>query len=172
MPPRHHDRSEAAKARATVAPLATRWAERQLAQLNPPLTIAQYLALRAVAREEVSGTELARRAGVSGPAVSQLLAGLSDAGLLEREAAADDRRRQRLVLSTIGKRAHSRAESELAKTFSALLGELPPPELDALARALPTVEAALSGAAPPRRPAPSGRPPKPPPPPRPPKRGR
>jgi aquaporin Z len=38
-------------------------------------------------------TELARRAGVSGPAVSQLLAGLDHAGLIQRHPIAQDRRR-------------------------------------------------------------------------------
>jgi DNA-binding MarR family transcriptional regulator len=137
-----------------VAPLATRWIERLLARHDPPLTVAQYLALRAIAREGVSGTELARRTGVSGPAVSQLLAGLSDAALIERRAVADDRRRQELALSPAGERAFASAQALLRERLGALLADLPRPEADALARLLPRVEAALSGAAPPRRPPP------------------
>src|SRR2546429_2640570 len=76
--------TEAAEALAAVAPLATRWIERLLAVHEPPLTVSQYLTLRAIAREQVSGSELARRAGVSGPPVSQLLARLDDPGLVER----------------------------------------------------------------------------------------
>ena len=85
IPPPRRNKTEAAEALAAAAPLATRWIERLLAQHDPPLTVTQYLALRAIVRERISATELARRAGVSGPAVSQLLAGLADAGLIERD---------------------------------------------------------------------------------------
>lgn len=161
MPPRTRTQSEAAQALAVVAPLATRWIERLLAGHDPPLTVTQYLALRAIAREVISGSELARRAGVSGPAVSQLLAGLADVGLIERHVVADDRRRQTLVLSRAGERTFRAAESLLAESLGSLLSDVPRPEADALARLLPLVEAGLSGAPPPRRPA-SAPPPGPP----------
>jgi DNA-binding MarR family transcriptional regulator len=150
----------AAEALAAVAPLATRWIERLLARHEPALTVPQYLALRAIAREGVTGSELARRTGVSGPAVSQLLSGLAGAGLVERRADAEDRRRQALTLSAAGNEAFASAEALLRERLSELLGDLPRPEIDALSRLLPSVEAALSGAPPPRRP-------HPPPPPRP-----
>jgi DNA-binding MarR family transcriptional regulator len=136
-----------------VAPLATRWIERVLAQHDPPLTVPQYLALRAIEREGVSGTELARRSGVSVPAVSQLIAALAGAGLVEREPSEGDRRRVTLTLSRAGRRAYQGAEKALGKELGSLLSDLPRPEADALARLLPRVESALSGAAPPRRPA-------------------
>jgi DNA-binding MarR family transcriptional regulator len=158
-PPRRN--AEAAATLAAVAPLATRWIERLLAHHEPPLTVTQYLALRAIAREGVSGTELARRAGVSGPAVSQLLAALDDAGLIERHIDPDDRRRVALALTRSGERAFAGAEAMLDHRLGSLLAELPRPETDALRRALPQVEAALSGAPPPRRPP---HPPHPPPP--------
>jgi DNA-binding MarR family transcriptional regulator len=159
---RNHDRhrAQAAEALAAAAPLATRWIERLLAQRDPPLTVPQYLALRAIAREGISGGELARRAGISGPAASQLIAGLADAGLVERSTAEDDRRRVALALSPAGRRAFERSEAMLSERLGSLLADLPHPETDALARGLPSVEAALSGAPPPRRPPP-------PPPPRP-----
>jgi DNA-binding MarR family transcriptional regulator len=164
MPPPQRNATEAAEALAAAAPLATRWIERLLAQHDPSLTVTQYLALRAIAREGVSGTELARRAGVSGPAVSQLLAGLADAGLVERDVVEEDRRRVALTLSPVGERAFTEAEALLSEGLGSLLAEVPRPEIDALARVLPRVETALSGAPPPRRPP---RPPPPPPPPRP-----
>lgn len=166
MPPVHRPQTEAAEALAAVAPLATRWIERLLARSEPPLTVAQYLALRAIAAEGISGTELARRAGVSGAAVSQLLAGLVDAGLLERRPLAEDRRRQALALSPGGERAFQAAGTLLSRQLGALLAALPHPEVDALSRLLPRVEAALSGTPPPSR-AP-GPPPPPGPHPRPP----
>lgn len=153
MPP-PRPRTDAVNSLIAVAPLASRWIERLLSAHDPALTVAQFLALRAVATEGVSGSELARRAGVSGPAVSQLLAALSDAGLLERHEVAGDRRRLALKTSQKGERALASAESLLRDRLSVLLADLPRPEADALARALPRVQAALSGAPPPRRPPP------------------
>ena len=144
----------AAEALITVAPLISRWIERLLAGHSPPLTVAQFLALRAIASEELFGTELARRTGVSGAAVSQLLAGLADAGLLARREFEADRRRQGLALTSAGRRALESAERLLRQRLSSILGDLPRPETDALARALPHVAATLSGAPPPRRPHP------------------
>src|SRR5579875_2288831 len=95
MPAARRPPHEAAEGLAAVAPLATRWIELLLARHDPPLTVPQYLALRAISRERISASELARRTGVSGPAVSQLLAALADGGLIERQAAAEDRRRPR-----------------------------------------------------------------------------
>jgi DNA-binding MarR family transcriptional regulator len=134
----------------------TRWIERLLSGHEPPLTVTQYLALRAIATERLSGSELAQRAGVSGPAVSQLLASLADAGLLDRREHAEDRRRVAVSLSTCGRSVLESAQRLLGDRLTALLTDLPRPEADALARALPAVEAALSGAPPPRRPHPGG----------------
>ena len=149
----------AAEALVAVAPLATRWIERLLAEHEPPLTVPQYLALRAIAREQVSPGELSRRAGVSEPAVSQLLAGLAASGLVERSPAAGDRRRLELRLTSAGQSAHTSAEALLGARVGGLLAGLPRPEADALGRLLPRVEALLSGSPPPRRPPPPPRPP-------------
>ena len=158
--------AEAAKALVAVAPLTSRWIERLLAGHEPALTTPQYLAMRSIDREPVSVNELARRAGVSGPAASQLLNTLAGAGLLARRPADDDRRRQELALTADGRKALASAEALLAGRVASLIDQLPKPEIDALARALPEVEAALSGAAPPRRPTPPHpphrRPPRPP----------
>lgn len=156
-PPRPQPRDplpEAADTLAVVALLAARWAERVLAAHEPPLTMTGYLALRVISEETVPAAELARRAGVSGPAVSQVLAGLGEAGLIQRTPVATDRRWQELALSEQGRRVFQSAQLSLRDRFSVLLGELPPPETGALARALPYVAAALSGSPPPRRPSP------------------
>jgi DNA-binding MarR family transcriptional regulator len=152
MPAPRRTEAEAAQALVAVAPLAARWIERLLAAHEPPLTTPQSLALRAIAREKVSVNELARRAGVSGPAASQLVSALAEAGLLDRRTAEPDRRRQEHALTAKGRRALASAEDLLAGQLASLIGGLPRPEIDALARALPQVEAALSGTAPPRRP--------------------
>lgn len=162
MPPSpHRSRDDAAGALVAVAPLVSRWIERLLAGHRPPLTVAQFLALRAIAGEGVSGSELARRTGVSGPAISQLLAALVDAGLLERRESSIDRRQHTLTVSARGGRALASAQALVEGRLSVLLADLPRPEADALARALPRVEATLAGAPPPRRHQPPRRPPRP-----------
>ena len=164
MPSTRKPHVDAAEALLAVAPLASRWLERLLAQHEPPITVSQYLALRAISREPLTGSELARRTGVSGPAVSQLLTGLSTAGLVERHPSPEDRRHQTLVLSAGGVSVFESAHAMLTANFGTLLADLPHPEADALSRALPNVEAALAGTTPPRRPPPPPR--RPPPPPR------
>jgi DNA-binding MarR family transcriptional regulator len=149
--PRNRESPTAAGALVAVAPLVTTWMARLLAAQSPPLTVPQFLALRAIARETVSAGELSRRAGVSEPAVSQLLAGLAESGLVDRSPLASDRRRQELALSPAGAAVLADAEALLRERFAALLGELPRPEADALARVLPRVESLLSGSPPPRR---------------------
>ena len=157
MPPAKkpaESRPAAVEALITIAPLVSRWIERLLASHSPPLTVAQFLALHAISSEEIFGTELARRTGVSGAAVSQLLAGLVDGGLLTRREFEADRRRQGLTLTSDGRRVLRSAQELLLERLSSVLADLPHPEADALARALPQVAATLSGAPPPRRPHP------------------
>src|SRR5215469_10771919 len=127
---RRSEPAMAAGALVAVAPLVTTWMARLLTAQSPSLTVPQYLALRAIAREAVSAGELSRRAGVSEAAVSQLLAGLVAAGLVERTPLASDRRRQELALSIAGATALEAAEALLRDRFGALLGELPHPEAD------------------------------------------
>src|SRR5438067_13811289 len=113
MPPPRRGRAEAAEALAAAAPLATRWMERLLARQDPPLTVTQYLALRAIARERASTTALARRAGVSEPAASQLLSGLVEAQLVERPGVAERRRSVAPVLPLAGRRTPGAAATPL-----------------------------------------------------------
>lgn len=147
------DRSQqAADALGRVAPLVSRWIERLLAAHEPPLTIAQYLALRAVDEGDVVGAQLAREAAVSPAAVSQLLAGLEAAGLVARLRMPADRRRQALALTSAGDRALGSAQALLRERLAGLLSDLPSPEADALARGLPRLEELLTGQTPPPRP--------------------
>src|SRR5947199_7319450 len=100
MPRPHHPNGrQAAEKLVRTAPLVSRWIERLLAAHDPPLTVAQYLALQAIADGEIVGAELARRAAVSPAAVSQLLAGLEEGALLTRARLEGDRRRQPLALT-------------------------------------------------------------------------
>jgi DNA-binding MarR family transcriptional regulator len=130
----------------------SRWIERLLAAHEPSLTVAQYLALQAIGEGEVVGAELARRAAVSPAAISQLLAGLEDAGMLTRDRLGDDRRRQALVLTDHGRWVLESAHTALRERLAGLLADIPPRETDALARLLERLEASLSGTPPPPRP--------------------
>jgi DNA-binding MarR family transcriptional regulator len=160
--PRHRTSGrQAADALARTAPLVGRWIERLLAGHEPPLTVAQYLALQAIDEGDVVGSELARRTAVSPAAVSQLLAGLEANGFVRRERGLDDRRRQPITLTPAGEHALRSAQELLRTRLSALLDDLPGPEADALARLLTRLEHALGGTTPPPRPR---RPPPPPPP--------
>ena len=137
-----------------AAAVTSRWAERVLAAHQPPLTLAQYLALRSIVREPVTAAELARRAGISGPAASQLVSAVEAAGWIARTPFAHDRRSNELALTDAGRRVFASATNALASRLGPLLAQLPPPELHALERALPLVEATLGGNPPPRRPRP------------------
>ena len=119
---------------------------------DPPLTVAQYLVLDAVAEGEIVGAELARRAAVSPAAVSQLLAALEDQGLLTRSRLEDDRRRQPLFLTEHGDRVLRSTQTSLRERLSGLLAEIAPHEADALARLLELLHASLTGTPPPPRP--------------------
>jgi|SRR5579883_543570 len=155
--PRHVPRRALAERLATVSLLTSRWVERLLAAHDPPLTPAQYLALRGLAQAPLGVAELARRSGVSGPAVSQLVSALELSGLIARTADPSDRRRAALSPTAAGLAVLESAATELAGRLAALLAGLPPPEAHALERLLARVEPALGGEPPPRRPPPPPR---------------
>ena len=164
MPPHPHReraRERAVDGLALVVPGIGRWIERLLAAHDPPLTVAQFLALQAASTGETAGVDLARRAAVSPAAVSQLLSGLEDARLLQRVRSADDRRRQPLTLTAEGRETLRSAQAELRLGLAWALADMPPHEADALADALERIEAILGGAPPPRRPPRPGPPPGP-----------
>ncbi len=156
MPPR--PAADPATALARVAPQIGRWVERSLAQHDPPLTVAQYLALDQLDRGAVGASDLARAASISRSAVSQLVASLGAAGWVERTAAEADRRRQALVLTEQGRLVLRSARRLLRGGLDPLVAGLPKPEADALVRSLGALDAVLGGKPPPRRPPPPPRP--------------
>ena len=155
-------RAQAADALIAAAPLATRWIQRLLAAHDPPLTVAQFLALRAIAASPLAAAELARRTGVSGAAVSQLVTELEEARLVARRAAPADRRRLELTLTARGGRVLDSAAAALHERIGELLAELLPHEAHGLADGLERVESMLAGTPPPRRPPPPPKHPRPP----------
>ena len=156
MAPKPGPGRHVADALVSTAPLASRWIQRLLARHQPPLTVTQFLSLRAIAAGRTTATELAARAGVSGPAVSQLVAELEREQLVVREPVSADRRRLELTLSRRGEQVLGSATSLLRDQIGDLLAELPPREAAALTRALEQVERLLAGSPPPRRPPPPG----------------
>ena len=157
---RHHTGSrKAAEALVRTAPLVSRWMERLLAAHDPPFTLAQYLTLQAVDEGDVVGAELARRAAVSPPAVSQLLAALEENGWVSRRRVEEDRRRQPLALTEQGQSVLRSAQTALWERLAGLLADLPPHEAVELARLLQLMQTSFTGTPPPPRP---HRPPRPP----------
>ena len=152
--PRHPRPRNTAETLAAVAPLVTRWMERVLASADPPLSLGQYLGLRAIAAGVDSAADLARATGVSESAVSQLVAGFERAGTVERTPAGDDRRRRRLALTADGQRLLRTAQELVGARLEPLVASLAPHDADALAVLLRRIEPALAGTAPPRRPPP------------------
>ena len=121
MSPPRRSPEDAIDALIAVAPLVGRWMDRLLAGHTPPVTVTQFLALRAISHEDVSGSELARRAGVSGAAVSQLLNQLARAELIGRGEQERDRRRQTLTLTAHGHGRSiplSRSSTSASRAFS------------------------------------------------------
>jgi DNA-binding MarR family transcriptional regulator len=153
MPP-HPRTGDTAETLAAVAPLVTRWMERVLAAADPPLTLGQYLGLRAIAAGVDSAADLARATGVSESAVSQLVAAFERAGMVARTSARDDRRRRRLALTGDGKRLLRSAQRLVGARLEPLVASLAPHDAEALAALLRRIEPALAGTAPPRRPPP------------------
>ncbi len=150
--PRPRKPANPAEALVGVAPLAARWIERLLGSGAPPLTLAQYLALRAIAAEPLAAAELARRAGVSGAAVSQLVAALEAAGWVEREPEPTDRRRHVLRLTPAGVEALRSSTGRVHRGLGEVLADLPPHEERALTDLLVRLESVFAGSPPPRRP--------------------
>src|SRR5215469_6428343 len=130
--PRTHPRQ--VDALVGAAALTSRWAERLLTAHDPPLSLGQFLALRAIARTSLSAADLARRTGVSGPAVSQLVGVLEQSGWIERSREEDDRRRHAIQPTAEGRRVLESVSLDLAERIGPLLATLPHPEQVALAR--------------------------------------
>jgi DNA-binding MarR family transcriptional regulator len=108
-----------------------------LSASNSGLTVAQFRCLKMVQRSaEVSLGELADANGVSAPAMSKLVDGLVEAGLLERRGSTDDRRRIELTVTPAGKRKLDTVGDRLKSRLAAQLSSLAADELEALERAL------------------------------------
>lgn len=92
-------------------------------------------------------TALATREGVTQPAMTQLIARLEDAGLVCREADPADGRVVQVRITDEGKAMVARRRAERAERLVVLLDQLSPEYLQALAAALPAMDALASARA-------------------------
>jgi DNA-binding MarR family transcriptional regulator len=86
-------------------------------------------------------TALAAREGVTQPAMTQLVARLEDAGLVERAADPADGRVVQVRITAEGQAMLARRRSVRAERVALLLARLSPDEQAALAAALPAMDA-------------------------------
>lgn len=89
-------------------------------------------------------TALAALAGVTQPAMTQLVSRLEDAGLVRREPDAADGRVVQVVITDEGRAALARRRAARAGRLAVILGQLSPGHRAALAAALPALDALAS----------------------------
>lgn len=89
-------------------------------------------------------TVLATRAGVTQPAMTQLISRLEDGGLVRREADAADGRVVQVTITDEGRATLARRRAVRAERLAAILAQLSPQERAALAAALPALDALAS----------------------------
>jgi DNA-binding MarR family transcriptional regulator len=89
-------------------------------------------------------TALAAREGVTQPAMTQLVGRLEHAGLAVRAADPDDGRAVQVQITDAGRALIEQRRVARAELLSALLGQLSQADQDALAAALPAINALAS----------------------------
>ena len=85
-------------------------------------------------------TALAALAGVTQPAMTQLISRLEDAGLVRREADAADGRVVHVVITDEGRATLARRRARRAGRLAVILAQLSPEHRAALAAALPALD--------------------------------
>jgi DNA-binding MarR family transcriptional regulator len=110
---------------------------------------AQFELLRALALADgrSSTSELARELDVDPAAVTRLVAGLGELGLVEREDDARDRRRRPVVLTTSGRDFMVKLHVELHAREDALGTRLDPADVATAAEVLRTIRSVLEPSA-------------------------
>jgi DNA-binding MarR family transcriptional regulator len=89
-------------------------------------------------------TWLAAREGVTQPAMTQLIARLQDAGLVDRAGDPDDGRVVQVRITAEGRAMLAHRRAVRAERLAGLLERLSPDERDALAAALPAMDALVN----------------------------
>ena len=110
------------------------------------LTYQQYNVLRMIdTLGPQAQAEVARRLLVTAPVVTRLAATLADAGLVERQADATDRRAVLLALTPTGRRRARAMRRDLLQAASELLEPIPADRREAVAAALEELQVLLPG---------------------------
>jgi DNA-binding MarR family transcriptional regulator len=115
--------------------------------LSPPsgLSLTATLTLATLERSGPCRlTSLAASQGVTQPAMTQLIARLREAGLVERAANPEDGRIVQIRITADGRALVARRRPGRAQRLAGLLAQLSPQEQAALAAALPAIEALAS----------------------------
>jgi DNA-binding MarR family transcriptional regulator len=113
--------------------------------LSPPgLSLTAAAALATLERGSRRLTELAADEGVTQPAMTQLVGRLEASGLVERCADPEDGRVVRVQLTGAGRDLIARRRAARAERLAGLLAALSPADQEALAAALPAINALAS----------------------------
>jgi DNA-binding MarR family transcriptional regulator len=86
-------------------------------------------------------TVLAAREGVTQPAMTQLISRLAESGLVRREPSPDDGRVVLVTITEAGRATLARRRTVRAERLAAILAQLSPAHQEALAIALPALDA-------------------------------
>src|ERR1700758_5832057 len=89
-------------------------------------------------------TQLAAREGVTQPAMTQLISRLEDSGLVHREASQEDGRVVLVVITDDGRAMIARRRAGRAERMATIVAQLSPEHREALAAALPALDALAS----------------------------
>ena len=89
-------------------------------------------------------TQLAAREGVTQPAMTQLISRLEDSGLVRREASQEDGRVVLVVITDDGRAMIARRRAGRNERLAGIIAQLSPGHQEALAAALPALDALAS----------------------------
>lgn len=107
------------------------------------IATTQFLALRALANQDRTASELARALGVRLPTLTQLADGLVSRGWIERHDDPDDRRRVRLGLTDPGREIYKSARECAEARMARILEFIEPRERKTLVNGLDALRTAL-----------------------------
>jgi DNA-binding MarR family transcriptional regulator len=129
----------AALLRAVIGRLARRLRE---TRAGSGLTPTQVSVLFTIVRHgPLSLAELAERESLNPTMLSRVLAGLCEAGLVQRTAASRDRRMAQASATAAGRRLRQRIHRERSEALGVHLAELEPAQRAAISAAIPALEA-------------------------------
>jgi DNA-binding MarR family transcriptional regulator len=103
-----------------------RWARflgQELEQLDPPLSVRQFLVLQRIDAGTSRTTDLAKTVRVTSPTMTRVIDRLVEMSLVRREADPNDRRAIRLGLTPAGRRVLGRHSKQLSARIRLVLDE-------------------------------------------------